>query len=433
MSEPVVDPTSDPVTAHVTEVGAVLNSQLSDIVAQMRRSLVEQIPELGGDPALVDMLAASIEGNVDNALHALQYGIRGERLEPPSAAYEYARRLAQRGVPISALVRAYRLGQQSLLRQAFDVSSRTETPADIRAQAYHRMVTEVFDYIDWISQGVVLVYEEERESWLAGQANSRNAKVRELLASPENDIDAAESALGYRLRRRHVAVVVWVDQRSANQDQLGRFTRAIRALAERVHSTGRPLLVGIDEATAWGWIPVPESYRFDPTVIEWNVESKGETPALRFALSAGGGGLGGFRRAHQQALQVHHLALQHQRPTRTVLSYDEPGMALAALLAQELDATRAWVSYVLGDLVIDDELHERHRETMLAFLRHEGSYTATAEAMVMHKNSIKYRIASAEKILGHSLTEDRLSIETALTVCHWLGPAVLRQLPPLPR
>jgi len=186
VSEPVVNITPDPVTAHVIEVGAVLNSQLSDIVAQMRRGLVERITELGGDPALIDLLGASVEGNVDNILHALQHGIRGERLEPPSAAYEYARRLAQRGVPISALVRAYRLGQQYLLRQAFDVSSRTETPADIRAQAYDRMVTEVFDYIDWISQGVVLVYEEERESWLASRANSRNAKVRELLASSEN-------------------------------------------------------------------------------------------------------------------------------------------------------------------------------------------------------------------------------------------------------
>lgn len=428
MSEPVVNITPDPVTAHVIEVGAVLNSQLSDIVAQMRRGLVERITELGGDPALIDLLGASVEGNVDNILHALQHGIRGERLEPPSAAYEYARRLAQRGVPISALVRAYRLGQQYLLRQAFDVSSRTETPADIRAQAYDRMVTEVFDYIDWISQGVVLVYEEERESWLASRANSRNAKVRELLASSENDIDAAEATLGYRLRRRHIAVVVWVDQRSANQDQLSRFTSATRALAGRLHSTGPPLLVGVDGATAWGWIPVPDSYRFDPAVSEWNAGSKEEMPVPRFALSASGVGLDGFRRAHQQALQVQHLALQDQRPARTVLSYDEPGLALAALLAQELDATRAWVGAVLGDLVIDDELHQRHRETVLAFLRHEGSYTATAEAMVMHKNSIKYRIASAEKILGHALLEDRLSIETALTVCHWVGSAVLRRL-----
>jgi DNA-binding PucR family transcriptional regulator len=428
VSEPIVNTTTDPVTAHVIEVGAVLNSRLSDIVAQMRSGLVERITELGGDTALIGLLGASVEGNVDNIVHALQHGIRGEQLEPPSAAYEYARRLAQRGVPISALIRAYRLGQQYVLRQAFDVSFRTETSADIRARAYDRMVTEVSDYIDWISQGVVVVYEEERESWLASQANSRNAKVRELLASPENDVDAAEATLGYRLRGHHIAVVVWVDQRRTNQDQLSGFTKATRALAERLQSTGPPLLVGVDGATAWGWIPVPRSYCFDPAVTEWNTEPKQEMPVPRFALSASGAGLDGFRNAHHQALQVQRLALQAQRPTRAVLSYEEPGLALAALLSQQLDATRAWPGTVLGDLVTDDELHQRHRETLLAFLRHEGSYTATAEAMVMHKNSIKYRIAAAQKILGRALLEDRLSIEAALTVCHWLGSAVLRRV-----
>ncbi|MDQ0618361.1 hypothetical protein [Arthrobacter globiformis] len=99
MSELVVSTTPDPVTAHVIEVGAVLNSRLSDIVAQMQSSLVERITELGGDTDLIGLLEATAAGNVDNIVHALQHGIRGEQLEPPSAAYEYARRLAQRGVP----------------------------------------------------------------------------------------------------------------------------------------------------------------------------------------------------------------------------------------------------------------------------------------------------------------------------------------------
>jgi len=60
------------------------------------------------------------------------------------------------------------------------------------------------------------------------------------------------------------------------------------------------------------------------------------------------------------------------------------------------------------------------------FLHHDSSYTATAEAMLMHKNSVKYRVESAEKILGHRIRSDRQAIELALTACHWLGRAVLR-------
>ena len=43
----------------------------------------------------------------------------------------------------------------------------------------------------------------------------------------------------------------------------------------------------------------------------------------------------------------------------------------------------------------------------------------------MHKNSVKYRVTSAEKILGRPLGDDRQAIELALTACHWLGRAVL--------
>ena len=43
-------------------------------------------------------------------LHVMQHGIDLEKVHAPAAAQEYARRLAQRGVPIAALLRAYRIG-----------------------------------------------------------------------------------------------------------------------------------------------------------------------------------------------------------------------------------------------------------------------------------------------------------------------------------
>ena len=43
-------------------------------------------------------------------LHVLQHGIDLANVRALAAAEEYARRLAQRGVPIAALLRAYRIG-----------------------------------------------------------------------------------------------------------------------------------------------------------------------------------------------------------------------------------------------------------------------------------------------------------------------------------
>ncbi len=113
------------------------------------------------------------------------------------------------------------------------------------------------------------------------------------------------------------------------------------------------------------------------------------------------------------------------RSATTVLSHDAPGLASTALLAQQPEVLRDWVGTTLGALAADDEQNARRRETLLSFLQHNRSYTATAEAMLLHKNSIKYRIETTERVLGRDLDERPLEVELALTACHWMGAAVL--------
>ena len=95
-------------------------------------------------------------------------------------------------------------------------------------------------------------------------------------------------------------------------------------------------------------------------------------------------------------------------------SHDEPGMALVSLLSTDVEAGRDWVRSVLGPLAEDSAANTRHRSTLLAYMLHDLSYTATAAAMSMHKNSIRYRVEMAESILGTDLGSNRLNIEAAL-------------------
>jgi hypothetical protein len=97
----------------VASVGAALNADLAGLTQQIHLRLSTEIEELKGDERILQLLASSIEGNVDTILHMFQHGIGIDRVEPPSAAVEYSRRLAQRGVPVNALVRAVRGGQPS--------------------------------------------------------------------------------------------------------------------------------------------------------------------------------------------------------------------------------------------------------------------------------------------------------------------------------
>jgi len=59
------------------------------------------------------------------------------------------------------------------------------------------------------------------------------------------------------------------------------------------------------------------------------------------------------------------------------------------------------------------------------FLR-AGTYTATAEKLVLHKNSVQYRIRKAEEALDSRIDDRRADLELALRACQFLGQAVLR-------
>ena len=83
----------------------------------------------------------------------------------------------------------------------------------------------------------------------------------------------------------------------------------------------------------------------------------------------------------------------------------------------------------LAGLAVDDEHHARLRETLLVFLQSGGSYKATAERLMVHKNTVQYRIRKAEESLGRPVGENRHGVELALQACHWLGLSVLQHVP----
>ena len=166
-----------------TVVAAVIAGLSAHLVEESRRIrdvLEREISELGGDSQLVELLGASIEGNVDTVFHVLQHGITADHLHAPSAAMEYARRLAQHGIPVTALVRAYRLGQTTLLDRIFAIIQESAIDPVVGLQVSHRIVSISSVYIDWISEQVVAAYQLEHERWLANRNNVRATRIREI-------------------------------------------------------------------------------------------------------------------------------------------------------------------------------------------------------------------------------------------------------------
>lgn len=89
-----------------------------------------------------------------------------DNVRAPAAAEEYARRLAQRGVPIAALLRAYRIGSTRFQDRCLEELGRSTDDASLVSAAGLRIAGLTAAYIDRISEEVVSAYEAEKENWL---------------------------------------------------------------------------------------------------------------------------------------------------------------------------------------------------------------------------------------------------------------------------
>ncbi|MCX2712690.1 helix-turn-helix domain-containing protein [Mycolicibacterium sp. J2] len=131
----------------------------------------------------------------------------------------------------------------------------------------------------------------------------------------------------------------------------------------------------------------------------------------------------GFRRSHTQALRARGIAMA--AGATGVVDADTPGLAAAALLGENLDEAKVFVRDTLGNLATDDASDARLRETLRVFLKHGCSYTAAADELTVHFNTVKYRVGRALQRRGRPLGDDRLDTELALLACQWFGTAVL--------
>ena len=411
------------VEERIASVAANLEPRIGEVIADIRDLIQRDIPKLDSDPALVSLLDASVEENVVTVVHMLRHWIVTTHAEAPTAALEYARRLAERGVPATTLVRAYRVGQARFLRHCID-ELLCQTPGDhVEGASTQWMVEHVSDTLDRVIEQVIAAYESARERWVHNRSVVLTMRVKSLLAGDNVDVEAAENTLGYRLRQRHLGVVLWVDNGGSDHDPLERLGRVASALAVAAGSPQVPLFVPCDETSAWAWLAITPGAvlrRDEPQAVIAEHQL-----AVSMALGEPASGVEGFCRTHQQALRAQSVALA-AGPHHVPVTYFVD-VAPVAMMCADIESAREWISETLGALAIDSERNTWLRETARVFLQTGGSYTSTADQLFLHRNTAQYRVQKAEELRGRPLREGRLDVELALLACHWLGSAVLQQ------
>jgi len=413
--------------ALVAKSAALIIGQLDDKLTEISRSiqkvLLTELPEIGGDGELLGLVHDSIQDNLDTFLHAIRNGISIDHIEPPTAALEHARRLAQRGVDADFLVRTYRLGHQAVVRIVLDELRDAQFATDLTLDVFERVTSTSFRYIDKTSRLVLTTYQSERDRWLANENRVRALRVREVLDGNEIDIDDTTDALRYPLRRIHLSLIVWCAE-CEDGNELVAMERFVTELATSLGARERPLFIAADRVTGWAWIPLSEDAAPD-AVTRLREFADGRADAPWIAAGDPLPGVDGFRRSHAQALAARAVVVASGSQPPAVTTANDPGLVVAAQFCADLQQARAWVGDVLGPLASATDSDERMRETLREFLHTGSSFKATADALHLHVNSVKYRVQRALERRGKPITGDRLDVEVALLLCHWFDMAVL--------
>jgi adenylate kinase family enzyme len=416
---PQVDMDRPAVAELMSEVAAAVTRRVAVVREDVYETIVREIPQLRDDKPVLALLASSVDSNVDTCLQIMQHRIDLSAVPAPAAAVEYARRLAQRGTPLTALLRAYRVGHACFTDWVLKELAQQAADAEMVSAATLSMSRVVAGYIDHISEKMVEAYGQEREIWLRNRSAARAARIRDLLSGERIDVSAAEVTLGYRLRQYHVGVVCWAGDAAGTTEEITRLERAINHVAGQAACHGDPLFLPRDESSAWAWLPLGIRDGFDAAAAD-KAEMDDD---IHFAFGDAAKGTRGFRATHQQAIAGQAVALASGSPAPRAVTFSQVAPVAMMLTSREL--LRPWVLSTLAGLAADDEHHARLRETLLVFLQSGGSYKTTAEWLMLHKNTVQYRVRKAQESIGRPVGENRSDVELALRASHWLGSSVL--------
>ncbi|NEE03735.1 PucR family transcriptional regulator [Phytoactinopolyspora halotolerans] len=142
----------------------------------------------------------------------------------------------------------------------------------------------------------------------------------------------------------------------------------------------------------------------------------GSGTGVAVGLGSVGTGVGTVRTALHQARETCRV-LRRRPPGARVASFDSLGTYHMLLGLQDPATLRRFAWNVVGPIRRhDDERGSELEATVRAFLDHDGHWAQTAEALHVHVNTLRNRIAKIAELCGRDVmrTEDRVDLFLAL-------------------
>lgn len=392
-----------------------LAPQRDQFIGDLYDATLKEVPELAATDTQRTFLYASIAENVLVLMNALA-SPRDDpsTATPPPGAIALARELARRDISLSLLLRAYRIGQAKFTALCLDLAD----PGDIGA--LRAVIAKVAAFIDHISEAVTRKYEVERERQIAVRSGLTQHLIQQILEGGDAEARVAAQELGYDLAATHLAIDI-ASLRPATAgdgaDEVGETYRRIRALAGSAVGISAPT----GRSSVCLWLPDTEAA---PLVAEIRRVLAELRLPVQVAVGSPRSGPAGFRQTYHQAERVRALCSTAVPEPPALVTFDD--IAPVAMLIDDPDTLRAFVHRTLGSLAEPSVRAAELRETLRVYLRTHRSPAATAERMILHRNTIRYRIQQVTAGYPELLDgADPYLVMSALEVCRWYGRLVL--------
>jgi len=407
----------------VPDAGEALSPQAADLVRRIAQEildepvgLMDQVQAavsaaadepLRSEPVLAAEVAASTRANV---LHWAANIARdpGGRV-PANLTPEVlgiAREAFRRGIE-QTVYTTYHAGQNAVqaywMRTAFTLSQDPVVLRQVLAVGSQSVAGFVEDMVAALSGQL-----RRERAELARSSHARRFEVVSLiLDSAPITSGRASTQLGYDLRRRHTAAVLWTDPRRPDQAALAAAAEALGPAA----GARQVLTVIATSSSVWAWLAAAAD-----TAAGAIAAATVAYPGVRVAVGPAGAGADGFRRSHFDAVATQRLMAR--RPDLRVARFAD--VQLVALALADEQHAREFVARTLGTLA-DADADGELRDTLCVYIGEQFSAARAARALYTHRNTILNRLQRAERLLPLPLAGHGLEVGVALEIAQWLG------------
>lgn len=386
------------------------DAEVAHFVDVVDAEILRTLPELAADAMLVEDLNRSTRHQWLAFLAAL--GKPEHELALPTQSFDLARSLARRGFEVRVLLRVYlnaHHGVFAYLSDAIDKLAATEPAPDEVLRAIWRRADL---WMDEALETLIETFYAERQRELAGSAVRRAELVDEILAGKTVDVAEASATIHHPLHLTQTAFQVWA--RDVTDETVSTLEAAAETIAKQFENARlMTQLSGSRDLRCWLATPVSPSPQAISALADLHFDG------LAVAFGRPGDGLDAFRVSHLEARSAQRLAVAAALKPRFV-DYRDVEMLCIALA--DTPALKRMVLREVGPICHAGKNLAPIRETVLAFLKNRMNVEATAEKLYVHGNTVRYRLAKAEELLGYPLVDRPSHIELALQYVGYFGP-----------